>query len=92
MMPGPRPIPTDFATVAPLLRDKESCHRWNVGQSTLTGWKRRMGLTRPYRCPLPSREQLQHLTDTMTQTAAAKRLGVSRPTFRKMQIEAGVLA
>lgn len=92
MATAPRPMPADFAIKISGLRDKQSCRIFGVGVTTLNRWKHEAGIVRPYRHATPPREHIQRLTDTMTQRAAAKVLGVSRPTFRKMQIEAGVLA
>lgn len=84
------PMPADFPTQARGLKDKQSLHRWGVSRMTLLRWKHEAGLARPYRHPTPPRELVQRLTDTMTQIAAAKEIGVSLPTWRKMQAEAGV--
>lgn len=82
-----RVIPSDFMERAPDMSLKAMCRRWNCGKAVARRWCKEAGIV--IRTTLTP-EQIQHLTDTMTQEAAADQVGVTVVTFRKMQREAGI--
>ena len=86
-----RPMPANFAEDAKSMSVDRIMARWDVGKTVALRWRREAGLTRLMRRPDLTAEQIQHLTDTMSQEAAAELVGVSNVTFRKMQRLAGVV-
>lgn len=82
-----RVMPSDFMKRAPGMSLKAMCRHWKCGKAVARRWCKEAGIV--IRTTLTP-EQIQHLTDTMTQEAAAEEVGVTAVTFRKMQREAGI--
>lgn len=82
-----RIMPSDFMERAPDMSLKAMCRHWNCGKVVARRWCKEAGIV--IRTTLTP-EQLQELTDTMTQEAAAEEVGVTVVTFRKMQRAAGI--
>jgi transposase len=85
-----RAIPADFAKEAKGMLVSQIMAKWSVGKTIALRWRAEAGFTGSRLRPQLSAEEIQHLTDTMTQEDAANYVGVSNVTFRKMQHDAGV--